>query len=46
VAVEEIRGALRVRGGLEDGALVLLEHLKPAREIASMVLTRLTLDAA
>ncbi len=43
--MEEIHGALRVRGGREDRALVLAEDLEPVRQVRGVVLARLGRDA-
>src|SRR5260370_39770284 len=43
--MEKIHGALRVRGGGEDRALVLAEDLEPMRQVRGVVLTRLWRDA-
>jgi hypothetical protein len=43
--VEIIGRSLRVGSGGEDGALVLLQHLEPARKIGRMILTRRERDA-
>ena len=37
-AVQVIRGLLCVAGGSEDGAIVVLQHLKPVRDVARVVL--------
>jgi hypothetical protein len=42
--MEEIHGALRVRGGREDRALVLAEDLEPVRQVRGVVLTRFWRD--
>lgn len=38
------RGALRMRGGGEDGTLVIAQHLEPAANIGSVVLPVLELQ--
>jgi len=38
--VQEIHGALRVGGGLEDGPLVVLEDFEPAIEKSGVVIAK------
>ena len=40
-AVQEIRGSLGVGGGLENGPLVLLQHLEPMVDIGGVIVARL-----
>ena len=43
-SVQEINGALGVRGGLKDGSLVVLQHLQPGAQIGGVVVAWLRRD--
>ena len=43
--MQKIRRPLRMRGGGEDGALVVLQHVEPRCEIGRVVVARLRSDA-
>ena len=42
--MEIVRGALRVRGSLEDGALIIAQDLQPVADIGRVILARLDLE--
>jgi hypothetical protein len=44
-AAQVIRGALRVGGGAENGALVLFQHLQPVAELGGVVVADFRRDA-